>query len=96
MKKYTKILDKHAIELLLADNTTKRITDTDPMFPAIRQLNQLEEKETEKPVIIQDWSPAECPTCGNLLSESLGDGYYRHRYGLERCPRCNQLLGWAD
>lgn len=48
-------------------------------------------------VQIKDWSPARCPRCGKELSESLGDGYYKHYTGLAVClnPDCCQRLDWG-
>lgn len=56
------------------------------------------EKQLSKKVKIKKWSPAKCPNCGTELSESLGDGYYRHPTFLKRCPNedCGQLLDWGD
>ena len=53
-------------------------------------------KEIPKKVIIKAWNPAYCPTCGKELSESEGDGYYRHPTFMERCPNieCAQRLEW--
>lgn len=47
---------------------------------------------------IKEWSPAICPSCGYELSESVGDGYYRHPTFLERCPNpdCGQRLKWEE
>lgn len=54
------------------------------------------EKQIPKKVEIKPWSPAYCPTCGHELSESQGDGYYKHLTYLGRCPNveCGQRLGW--
>lgn len=54
------------------------------------------EKQIPKKVIIKTWNPAICPTCGEELSEDLGDGYYEHYRYLERCPNveCAQRLLW--
>lgn len=54
------------------------------------------EKQIPKKVIIESWNPAICPTCGEELSEDLGDGYYEHYYYLERCSNaeCAQRLLW--
>lgn len=97
---YTEKIHENAIKVNLngsADDTmTTLITKRHPLFKAISRLNELEEKELPKPPKIQPWSPAECPSCGCSLSKSLGDGYYEHLYGLERCPKCNQLILWFD
>lgn len=55
------------------------------------------ERQTPKKVIIENWNPARCPTCGMELSESLGDGYYKHPTFLEVCPseNCCQRLDWS-
>ncbi len=56
------------------------------------------EKQVAKPVVIKNWSPAKCPTCGMGLSESQEDGYYKHFTWIKRCPNpeCAQLLKWED
>ena len=53
------------------------------------------EKQIPKKPIITSWSPAKCPSCGMELSESLGDGYYKHLYGLKIC-NCGQKLSWNE
>ena len=54
------------------------------------------EKKVPKRVNISSWSPARCPSCGEYLSESLGDGYYNHFEYLKICPNeeCCQRLVW--
>lgn len=54
------------------------------------------EKQIPKKVEIKPWSPAYCPTCGQELSESQGDGFYKHYIHLGRCPNveCGQRLEW--
>ncbi len=56
------------------------------------------EKQLPKKVKIKEWSPSVCPCCGYELSESVGDGYYKHPMFLERCPNpdCGQKLDWSD
>lgn len=56
------------------------------------------EKQLPKKVVIEKWNPVRCPSCGIELSESLGDGYYRHPTFLERCPNvdCSQRLDWSE
>ena len=56
------------------------------------------EKQIPKKPIIKPWSPATCPSCGEELSISLGDGYYSHRIILTHCPNleCLQRLDWGD
>jgi len=44
---------------------------------------------------IQSWSPALCPSCGEELSESLGDGYYKHYTSKITC-NCGQKLKWQE
>ena len=53
------------------------------------------EKQILKTPIIKSWSPALCPSCDKELSESIGDGYYKHYYGLSICE-CGQKLKWED
>lgn len=56
------------------------------------------EKQIPTKVNISSWNPARCPSCGEELSEHLGDGYYRHRTFLEVCPNpeCCQRLDWGE
>ena len=51
-------------------------------------------KELPQKVEIKSWSPAKCPCCEGLLSESEGDGYWNHHTHLEICPHCGQNLDW--
>jgi len=44
---------------------------------------------------IESWNPALCPSCNKELSEHLGDGYYKHWYGLKVCE-CGQKIKWED
>lgn len=93
--------EKNAIEIL---NNEKPSCGEKIIYPegerceaydmAIKAL----EKQMPKEVKIKKWSPAKCPNCGTELSESLGDGYYRHPTFLKRCPNedCGQLLDWGD
>lgn len=55
-------------------------------------------KQIPKKPILKPWSPAICPSCGEELSGSLGDGYYKHYIHLERCPNieCSQRLDWSE
>lgn len=49
-----------------------------------------------KEVIMKNWNPSECPTCGHDFRdyEECNDGYYDRAY-LERCPYCGQKLKWS-
>ena len=51
---------------------------------------------TSKKVIMKNWSPSKCPTCGENFYdyEPCDDGYYQRAYSLERCPYCGQKLDW--
>ena len=55
------------------------------------------EKQIPKKPIIKPWSEARCPTCGTVLSEDLGDGYYKDYIHWEYChnPECLQRLDWG-
>lgn len=69
--------------------------------PAVEHCNiaiEALEKQLPKKVIIEDWCPSYCPSCGYELSEDLGDGYYRHPTFIERCPNpdCGQKLDWSE
>ena len=56
----------------------------------------LEKQIPKKVMIASPYSPAKCPACGEELSESLGDGYYKHYKHWEFChnPECLQRLDW--
>lgn len=47
-----------------------------------------------KPIDNGNWSAKTCPTCGEELSEHMGDGYYQDSVCLISCPNCRQLLDW--
>lgn len=63
----------------------------------LEEVREAVERQKPKHPIIEPWSPAICPTCGEELSESLGDGYYRHKTYLKRCTNaeCAQRLDWS-
>lgn len=54
----------------------------------------LQKQLPQKP-IIKEFSPAICPSCGCELSESLGDGYYKHYISKKICDCCGQKLDWS-
>lgn len=60
---------------------------------ALEALKKTDSKESKNKRVV-----AVCPSCGYELSESLGDGYYRHSKFLERCPNpdCGQRLKWEE
>lgn len=62
----------------------------------VEEVRKAVEKDTDKKVIIKPFEPCKCPTCDKELSESVGDGYYKHYYYLKRCPECGQRLDWGD
>lgn len=69
--------------------------------PAVEHCNiaiEALEKQLPKKVIIEDWCPSYCPSCGYELSEDLGDGIYRHPTFIKRCPNpdCGQKLDWSE
>lgn len=96
MQTYTKKINPNLIAVAQPNGRMIKVSRKNPLFPAIERLNQYEELNTEKTVTLQEWLPVTCPTCGASLSKSLGDGYYKHDYNLERCPECNQKLKWPD
>ena len=63
---------------------------------AIEMAKAALEKQIPKKVILSRWSPSRCPSCGTELSESVGDGYYKHLKHLKVCPNaeCCQRLDW--
>lgn len=62
----------------------------------VEEVRKSIEKDKSKKVVINQWEPCKCPTCGKELSKSVGDGYYKHYYYLKRCPKCGQKLNWGD
>ena len=62
----------------------------------VEECRESVEKQKAKKVIIKPWKPSICPTCGMELSESLGDGYYKHWKNLRRCARCGQKIQWNE
>ena len=62
----------------------------------VEECREAVEKQKPKKIIIRDWNPTKCPTCGHELSTSLGDGYYKHPTFLKRCPKCGQTIQWED
>ena len=62
-------------------------------IPLQMAIKALEKQMPAKP-IIERWEPARCPACQEPLSEHMGDGYYKHWEGLDRCPDCGQMLVW--
>ncbi|EGW36449.1 hypothetical protein [Desulfosporosinus sp. OT] len=58
-------------------------------------VNMAINKQMPQKPIIEAWNPARCPSCGEDLSESLGDGYYKHWYGKRVCD-CGQKLNWEE
>ena len=63
----------------------------------IKAAIEMLERQIPKKVIINLYSPARCPSCGAELSESLGDGYYKHYKHWKFChnPECLQRLDWS-
>ena len=62
----------------------------------VEECREAVEKQNPKKIIIRNWNPTRCPTCGHELSTSLGDGYYKHPTFLERCPNCGQAIQWEE
>ena len=62
----------------------------------VEECREAVERQKAKKIIIRDWNPTKCPTCGHELSTSLGDGYYKHPTFLERCPNCGQAILWEN
>ena len=62
----------------------------------VEECREAVEKQKSQKIIIRNWNPTRCPTCGHELSTSLGDGYYKHPTFLERCPECGQAIRWEE
>jgi len=58
-------------------------------------INAAINKQIPQKPKMESWSPALCPSCNEELSESLGDGYYKHWYSIVVCD-CGQKLNWED
>ena len=73
------------------DPTTLQLKALDIAYAAL-------EKQIPKKPLMAPWSPAYCPCggCETELSESLGDGYYKHWENLKVCPECGQSLDWNN
>ena len=88
------------------ENPEKESETFDMAIAALKEIQQYREigtaeecrkaveKQEPKKIIIRNWRPTRCPTCGHELSTSLGDGYYKHPTFLERCPECGQAIQW--
>ena len=76
----------------------KLIFTEEERYEALNTAIEALEKQIPKKPIIKPWSPAICPSCGEELSISLGDGYYSHRIILTHCPNleCLQQLDWSE
>ncbi len=74
----------------------EKIARTDRTLDALDMAIHALEEGIPKQVTYREYAPALCPTCGENLSESLGDGYYKHWKGLDVCPnpKCRQRLKW--
>jgi hypothetical protein len=82
---------REAIEII--KKLTKELNENEN----VKQANDMAIKALEKQIptkpIKEKWSPALCPNCGESLSKSLGDGYYKHYDGIIIC-NCGQKLDW--
>lgn len=76
---------------LVLDERTREIYEH--QLSASRLAIDALEKQIPKRPIIKAWGAASCPCCGVHLSESLGDGYYKHWTSLKFCD-CGQKLVW--
>lgn len=87
------------IVLIKRNKTLERMIDECMEYERIGTLEECREaveKQKPKKIIIRDWNPTKCPTCGHELSTSLGDGYYKHPTFLKRCPECGQAIQWDE
>jgi len=71
---------------------TAKVDGKRVLEPISMAIEALEKQLPKKPIIIE-WNPAKCPCCGEELSESLGDGYYKHWTTKKICD-CGQKLRW--
>ena len=86
--------NQKAIEILNDTEADIKYSREDINKAILMGMSALEKQIPKKP-IIESWSPARCPLCGSELSELLGDGYYKHWYGLKICE-CGQKLKWDE
>lgn len=87
------------VDLAKKHNTIGNVIESCAEYESIGTVEEVREavgKDTAKKVIIKPWEPCKCPTCDKELSESVGDGYYKHYYYLKRCTECGQRLDWGD
>jgi len=70
-----------------------RYSNNQEMKEALNMAIMALEKQIPKKPKIESWEPARCPCCDGSLSESIGDGYYRHNYSLNICE-CGQKIEW--
>lgn len=78
--------------------SNKEIVETDRILNALDIGIRAIESSIPKQVNYREYTPAKCPICGENLSESLGDGYYKHWENLDVCPNpdCRQRLKWKE
>lgn len=93
--------NKEAIEVLerlFIDSTNEKYPFCEEFGTAVSVAIEALKTKIPAKVVIEDWAPAYCPTCGERLSTDLGDGYYNHRTFLDVCtnPDCCQRLDWSD
>jgi hypothetical protein len=84
-----KIIDAEALLVGAKVNYSSNADMLEAIDMAIISL----EKQIPKKPIIERYSPAYCPSCKAELSESIGDGYYKHHEGKSICE-CGQKLKW--
>jgi hypothetical protein len=84
---------KKEIEANKDSTTTYSTLVYDNRIENCNTILEVIEKYIPKNPIMERWSPARCPSCDTELSESIGDGYYKHWYGLKVCD-CGQRLQW--
>lgn len=85
-----------ALNLLFSDSTNENYPFTEEFALAVKVGIEALEMQIPKEVKIEDYCPANCPTCDVNLSESLGDGYYNYYTHLDRCPKCGQAIKWEE
>lgn len=83
-----------ALNLLFSDSTNENYPFTEEFALAVKVGIEVLEMQIPKEIEIEAYCPAECPTCGTELSESLGDGYYIYDTHSGRCPECGQAIKW--
>ena len=87
-----KISNEEIIQVILSNYPDERYAR---LREAVDLALVIIKKQIPTKPIYERWAAARCPTCGEELSEHLGDGYYKHWESLRFCE-CGQKLDWSE